>query len=151
MTIGEAAFDGCVNLAEFVIGTENAGVSLSKLTEVGANAFRNATALEAIAFPVTVSAYGDSVLSGCSGLKEVSYNGNMAFGKLFGSDSYENSYSVIQNGVNYYVPNVLVSIKVTAGISKIANYCFANLTKVETSPIRTPLPASVPRRSKTAA
>lgn len=131
VTIGEAAFDGCVNLAEFVIGTENAGVSLSKLTEVGANAFRNATALEAIAFPVTVSAYGDSVLSGCSGLKEVSYNGNMAFGKLFGSDSYENSYSVIQNGVNYYVPNVLVSIKVTAGISKIANYCFANLTKVE--------------------
>ncbi len=131
VAIGEAAFDGCVNLAEFVIGTENAGVSLSKLTEVGANAFRNATALEAIAFPVTVSAYGDSVLSGCSGLKEVSYNGNMAFGKLFGSDSYENSYSVIQNGVNYYVPNVLVSIKVTAGISKIANYCFANLTKVE--------------------
>lgn len=131
VTIGEAAFAGCVNLAEFVIGTENAGVSLSKLTEVGANAFRNATALEAIAFPVTVSAYGDSVLSGCSGLKEVSYNGNMAFGKLFGSDSYENSYSVIQNGVNYYVPNVLVSIKVTAGISKIANYCFANLTKVE--------------------
>lgn len=129
--IGESAFDGCVNLAEFVIGTENAGVSLSKLTEVGANAFRNCTSLEQIAFPVTVSVYGSSVLSGCSGLKEVSYNGNMAFGKLFGSDAYENSYSVIQNGVNYFVPNLLVSIKVTAGISKIADYSFANLTKVE--------------------
>ncbi len=131
VTIGENAFAGTVNLAEVVIGTQSEGVSLSKLAEVGANAFKNCTSLTSIAFPVTVEVYGDSVLAGCGALTDVTYNGNMAFGKLFGSESYNNSYSVIQNGNNYYVPSGLTTINVTAGISKIADYSFANLTLVQ--------------------
>ena len=81
------------------------------------------------------SYFGVNSLYGCSALEELevpfvgtSINSTEAFGVIFGTTSYSNSYETTQLSETYYIPNGLA--KLIIGGSYISAYSCVNLTSI---------------------
>ena len=110
--------------------------SLENVNYVGDYAFSGCSLIKSI--KVTNATYmGLNSLYGCSSLTELevpfvgtSINSSDAFGIIFGTTSYNNSYAVTQLSKTYYVPNGLV--RLTIGGTSIKEKTCVNLTNVTT-------------------
>ncbi len=111
--IEDYTFRGCKGLTKITIP--------SSVTQIGNNAFINCTGLTEITIPDSVTSIGTNILAGCSSLKEITtpFVGSTSkdidgkLGKFFGKTKYEKSYDA--NG--YYIPESLITITITTGIS----------------------------------
>ncbi|MEI3535940.1 MAG: leucine-rich repeat protein, partial [Bacilli bacterium] len=110
--------------------------SLEDVNYIGDYAFSGCSLIKSI--KVTNATYmGLNSLYGCSSLTELevpfvgtSIKSSEAFGVIFGTTSYDNSYAVTQLSKTYYVPNGLV--RLTIGGNSIRENACVNLTNVTT-------------------
>ena len=110
--------------------------SLEDVNYIGDYAFSGCSLIKSI--KVTNATYmGLNSLYGCSSLTELevpfvgtSIKSSEAFGVIFGTTSYDNSYAVTQLSKTYYVPNGLVIL--TIGGASIKEKTCVNLTSVTT-------------------
>ena len=110
--------------------------SLEDVNYIGSYAFSGCSLITSI--KVTNATYiGLNSLYGCSSLTELevpfvgtSIKSSEAFGVIFGTSSYDNSYSVTQLSKTYYIPNGLV--RLTIGGNSIRENACVNLTSVTT-------------------
>lgn len=89
------AYSGSRDVKELTIP---ASISGKPVTGIGANVFKDMTALEFIAVPDTVVSIGDSAFSGCSALTTMyaySVSGSAGDGKIVILNSEQNVYNVI--------------------------------------------------------
>lgn len=132
-SIGAGAFEGCTGLEKLTIYGDDA-IGASKLVEIGDGAFKNCTALTEIVLPrgIPAAGYGRGILSGCTGITSITYNGRVVLGYLFGTahiggDAVE---LTVQNRVAYYIPTDLATVTFSSGISEIAPFTLANCSNV---------------------
>ncbi|MDD4315688.1 MAG: leucine-rich repeat protein, partial [Clostridia bacterium] len=155
LSVGENAFDSThwyATLSEGVVylssvGGEGGLVALGykgqmpSATEIALNAdtvsilpsaFKNSPNLGKLHIPASVSYIGQNVLSGCSGITEITIPGEYLLGYLFGTVTYMNCYAAYNAKAQqtYYIPNGFVTANV---ISKdISEYAFGNVTSLIT-------------------
>lgn len=126
--IDNYAFDGCSSL----LNTPN----LVNVDYFGDYAFANCSLIKSIKVP-NATYMGLNSLSGCSSLTELeipfvgtNVNSSEAFGVIFGSNNYDNAYSVSQLSKTYYIPNGLTKLTIN-GVKIFAKSC-QNLTSLTT-------------------
>ncbi len=139
IAIGPSVFEGCTNLKSFTFKDN------CRLLSIGSRAFANCSNLKEINLPDIVQDIAEGAFTGCSSLQKItvpfvgtsvnaSYkvdefgygynNQNIDFGKIFGTQSYPNSYYARQ----YYIPSSLIEVTVTGG--KIFNNSFAECRSI---------------------
>ncbi|MCF0108461.1 MAG: leucine-rich repeat protein, partial [Bacilli bacterium] len=126
--LGNNAFYNCSQITSIKL---NEGIK-----SIGQNCFYNCSGLTSLVIPDSVTSI-DSSLSGCSNLIELKIpfvgqtaSDSLDFGYIFGTSSYENSYSAAQSEGTYYIPNSLVAISI--GGSTISSGTCKNLTSIKT-------------------
>lgn len=140
--IGGGAFNGCEALAS---------ISLPYgLKTIGRGAFNDCKLLKQIDMPDTVTSIAEAAFSGCSGLESITipFVGESAkaldatyqypFGYIFGSSSYEGSYSVVQEyhasststrvSLTSYIPSSLKYVALTGG--SVPSGAFQNCSSI---------------------
>ena len=110
--------------------------SLEDVNYIGDYAFSECSLIKSIKAP-NATYMGLNSLYGCTSLNELevpfvgtSIKSSEAFGVIFGTTSYDNSYAVTQLSKTYYVPNGLIRLTI-GGISIKEKTC-VNLTSVTT-------------------
>ncbi len=110
--------------------------SLEDVNCIGDYAFSGCSLITSIKVP-NASYMGLNSLYGCSSLTELevpfvgtTINSSKAFGVIFGTSSYDNSYLVTQLSETYYIPNGLV--RLTIGGNSVRENACVNLTSVTT-------------------
>lgn len=136
-SIGAYAFYNFSDIETFTIGTS--------VESVGYCAFYNCYKIKNLVIPDSVTRLGGLAFQGCYGLESltipfVSGSETAAFGRLFGTESYDNSYSVLpynatsmsqSNLTIYYIPNNLSRVAVSRGIIPIGSFSdYKSLTSV---------------------
>ncbi len=126
--IGNHAFAGCSSL----LNTPN----LANVDYLGDYAFANCPLIKSIKVP-NATYMGLNSLYGCSSLTELeipfvgtNIDSLEAFGVIFGSNNYDNAYSVSQLSKTYYIPNGLTKLTIN-GVKIFAKSC-QNLTSLTT-------------------
>ncbi len=108
-SIGTSAFEGCAELAQVDFAALKDTTLTSELTEIGANAFKNAAKLTSFPYPNTVTKFGNYALSGTA----------------LTSFTFHNTTTSIGTHMFYNV-KTLSSVTLPSGIESIPNYMFYN-------------------------
>ena len=131
-TVQKYAFANCSSLLVAPI--------LENATYVGDYAFSGCALVSSIKAPNAVY-MGLNSLYGCSSLSELeipfigtNINSSEAFGVIFGTISFANSYAATQLSKTYYIPNGLVTLSI--GGNEIKEKTCANLTSLKSLTIR---------------
>lgn len=164
--IGSSAFDGCYSLqydisngifylGNWAIKASNTNITSIQLKEttigIYEKAFANCTKLKEVELASTISLLGQGIFSGCANIEKITipYIGDSLktakdvyqypFGYIFGTENFEDSYSVIQkyhsdslssvDDVTYYIPSSLKYVQVMGG--EILDGAFYGCTSLE--------------------
>ncbi len=119
-------------------------IEITDETYIGTYSFRDFKYVTDIRISNTPSGIARGGFAGCSNLQSVTlpYIGadinstnksgdSYVLGWIFGVDYYDNSYSAIQYGTRYYVPNTLKKIIIHGESKAIPTQAFANMTYIE--------------------
>jgi hypothetical protein len=117
--IGAYAFDGCSGISQINV------IRGSGLEKIGDFAFRNCSGLTTLYLPDSVNVIGQGILNAASALAELTVGG-YALPELFGTDSFEDSYTVEYEAVTHYLPLSLKTIIIADGTSSLAPYAYAS-------------------------
>ena len=123
-TIGESAFNGCVNLASIIFG-EN-----SQLTTIGGSAFSGCSSLTSIIIPSKVTTIGIEAFSFCRSLTGIEVDENNSAYKSIDGNLYSKDG---KNLVQYAVGKKDIHFEVPSGVTTINDFAFCGcngLTKV---------------------
>ncbi|MDD4316830.1 MAG: leucine-rich repeat protein, partial [Clostridia bacterium] len=141
--IGEAAFDDTQWYADIISGVTNDTVYIGKVAYahigsisgvlalrsdsigISPKAFINQTGITELRLPLSMSAIGANAFQNCSSIEALYTTGNFEIGRLFGNQPYGLSYSAVQNGLTYYIPQALKRVFVISGASQLAAQAFA--------------------------
>lgn len=156
--VGEKAFDGTLwyqGKSDGVVYLYSQDPSISGLTVYGYKgemngptqiyldedsvsvlpfAFRNQLNLTFIEIPSSVTKIGESILSGCSNITQITMPGGFILGYLFGTTNFAGAYIVYNNQKDtyYYAPDNLTVINIAEGSEIIADYAFNNTHNIVT-------------------
>lgn len=101
----------------------------NNVESVGKYAFVNCFELRTFDSPQIVQ-IGDNAFSGCYRLETLGVTKQKVLGKYFGKQMFVDSYAVIQEGVTYYVPSALKTVKIY-GDGALVEDMLADMSKVQ--------------------
>ena len=145
--INENAFQNCSSIENFNVNESNIEIisdyafadmtttyfnfgNNDKLQIIGEYAFKNCYFLNELSAKNIVF-IKDNAFYACKGLTAMSVLGNDFIGKLFGKDTYGDSYLASYQNEDYYLPLSLKSINVSKTSTQIADYSFSGISSIK--------------------
>ena len=103
-------------------------LSINNISVVGDFAFENCTGLTKFNINDNNFSYGESILSGCKNISNISIAENVIVAQLFGQTAFTDSYAVEIGEITYYVPLGLKAVEFNDSI--IGNYACYGLSSL---------------------
>ncbi len=135
-SVGDGAFAGCTNLKTITLP--------EGVTSIGANAFNKCTNLASITLPKSLKSVGGEAFAGCTHLIQLYIPDLAAWCAVAFENGYANPLS--HSGKLYVDNNLVESLVIPAGVTKISDYAFYDCDSIKSAEI----PAGVTSVGKSA-